>query len=339
MAVPLICASTLSTQLIASTPFYIASDGPQSDTFSMKQLDSSEKGEFQEKLWYRDQHLHAAEEICFVHVTNILAQGRSPFQEYVIIDTEDFGKVLFIDGESQSSQFDEHIYHESFVHPAMVAHPCPKSVLVIGAGEGASAREILKHPSVERLVLVDIDNDIIQAVKQYLPEWHQGAFEHPKTELLIMDGKEFVEKTDEKFDLIYLDVCDKLIIDSPATDLYTAKFYTSVKNILAENGILVVQAMELFPDPEDHFSVVRNLKEVFPHVHIGGMFIPAFYSIWGFAIATESPVLTQLTPDTIESILDERNLSNQLNHYDGETHRLMFSLPKGVRKALQQNCS
>ncbi len=331
-----IVSTTVCATLLATSPFYIATDHSQSDSFSLIQHDSTKEVAAQERLWYRDAFLQRAEEVCFVHALDILVQGKSPFQDYVIIDTENFGKVLFIDGESQSTQADEYIYHESLVHPAMVAHPSPKSVLVIGAGEGATAREILKHPSVERVVLVDIDGEVIQAVIEYLPEWHQGAFVHPKTELLIMDGKEFVETTNEKFDVIYIDICDKFIEESPAAKLYTVGFYSSVKNILAENGILVVQAMELFPDPADHFSIIRNLKEVFPHVTIGGMFVPAFYSIWGVAIAAESEAMTKLTSSAVDAILEERNLSSQLSHYDGETHQNMVSLPKGLRMALQE---
>ncbi|MBS0654864.1 MAG: hypothetical protein JSR46_03730 [Verrucomicrobia bacterium] len=336
--IPFMASTALSTTLLANTtPFYIGSDTPQASTFSLKQLDSGKNIATQENLWYLDFYQQAEEELCFVHVTKVLANGRSPFQEYTVIDTKNFGKVLLIDGEVQSAQIDEHIYHESFIHPAMVAHPNPKSVLVIGAGEGATAREILKHPSVERLVLVDIDGDVIQAVKQHLPEWHQGTFDHPKTELLIMCGKEFVEKTNEKFDVIYIDICDKLVKDSPVTELYSPKFYASVKKILSQNGILALQAMQLFPEMEGHLSIISNLKQVFPCVETGGAYIPSFVAMWGFAFASNQPICTKLSSETVDSILDKRNLSNKLNHYDGETHRNLFSLPKGIRQVIQEN--
>jgi spermidine synthase len=103
----------------------------------------------------------------FYQFNKLLAIGQTPFQEYAVINTSSYGKVLFIDGELQSSQEDEFIYHESLVHPAMVAHPNPKSVLIIGAGEGAAAREVLRHSSVESLVLVDIDGEIIQNAEIY----------------------------------------------------------------------------------------------------------------------------------------------------------------------------
>jgi spermidine synthase len=219
----------------------------------------------------------------------------------------------------------------------MIAHPNPQSVLVIGAGEGAAAREILKHPSVQHLVLVDIDGDVNREVKTYLQDWHQGSFDNPKTTLLIQDGKDFVETTQEKFDVIYIDLCDKLDRESPVTALYTSDFYRSVQNILSENGILVVQSMELpqTQDSEDDFIVFKNLQPVFPFVNMYGMFIPSFDGTWGFTVASSSPAVAQLTPDAIDAIIQQRSLTEQLRHYDGITHLHMFSLPKTVRNSLQ----
>ncbi len=287
-------------------------------------------------FWFRDStHRQNLEEQHFYLFDELLAIGQTPFQDYAFIHSKSYGKILYIDGEVQSSEKDEFIYHESLVHPAMIAHSCPKSVLVIGAGEGAAAREILRHPSVEQLVLVDIDGDIIQKCKDLLKEWHQGSFDHPKSQLLIMDGKEYVESKIKKFDIIFIDICDKLD-NSPAGKLYTKEFYQSVKEILNPNGIVVVQAMEFDARvSNDHLIVHHNLQKVFSHTVSYGAYVPSFWCMWGFVIASDHSSLINLTKKKINETLKSRGLDHQLQHYDGETHRNMFSIPKELRKALK----
>jgi spermidine synthase len=287
-------------------------------------------------FWFRDStHRQDLEEQHFFLFNQLLAMGQTPFQEYAFINSKSYGKILFIDGEVQSSEQDEFIYHESLVHPAMIAHSCPQSILVIGAGEGAAAREILRYSSVKELVLVDIDGEIIQKCKELLKEWHQGSFEHPKAELLIMDGKKYIESKVKKFDIIFIDICDKLD-NSPAAALYTQKFYQSVKEILHPNGIVVVQAMEFNSKvSKDHLIVHHNLQEVFLHTLSYGTYVPSFWSVWGFVIASDHPI--NLTEEEINATLKKRGLDHQLRHYDGETHRNMFSIPKELRKLLQKS--
>ena len=286
-------------------------------------------------LWFRDSPSRDLKEQHFFLVKDLLVNRNSDFQEYTIIDTEAYGKVLYIDGEMQSAEKDEFLYHESFVHPAMVAHPCPKNVLVIGAGEGAAAREILRHPTVERVVLVDIDEGVVQASKDYLSEWHQGSFDNPKVELVIMDGKQYVENTLEKFDVVFIDVCDQLA-DSPVMELYSTNFYNSLKGILTPDGIVTVQAMQLEPTASaDHLIVLNALQEVFPFVNTYAMYIPSFYSTWGFVIASKCPMFSHLSCENVDLILSKRQLQKQLKHYDGETHTHMFSLSKALRTALK----
>lgn len=290
-----------------------------------------------QSFWFRDSVKQTLKEQHFYLFDKLLAIGETPFQDYAVINTKSYGKVLFIDGELQSSQDDEFIYHESLVHPAMIAHPCPKSVLIIGAGEGAAAREVLRHPSVESLVLVDIDGEIIQKCKDLLGEWHQGSFDHPKSELLIMDGKAYVESKPRKFDIIYIDICDKLEANSPVTELYSEKFYRSLKEILNPGGIVVVQAMEFDSKvSRDHLMVHRNLHQVFSHTYSSGIYVPSFWAPWGFVMASDIPYLANMMAEKIDATLQARGLSDQLSHYDGETHQHMFSLPKKLRKKLKK---
>jgi spermidine synthase len=287
-------------------------------------------------LWYRNSVQQRKDEQHFFLFNEIIAKGKTPYQSYAFIKTKLYGNVLFIDGEVQSSEKDEYIYHESLVHPAMVAHPCPKSVLIIGAGEGAAAREVLRHPSVEHITLVDIDGEIIQKCKEILTPWHQGSFDHPKSELLIVDGKKYIENTKQKYDVIFIDICDNLD-DSPVVALYTKDFYRSIKNVLNPNGIVVVQAMEFTEVVNaDHIAVHHNLQKAFSSTASYNEYIPSFLSTWGFVIAADNQAQLQLSTTEIDSILKERGIDAHLKHYDGTTHNHMFSLPKALRRALKE---
>jgi spermidine synthase len=141
-------------------------------------------------FWYRETgtpyefHSFAARSFLFT--------GRTAFQEVAILDTQEYGKMLVIDGRTQSAEEDEYIYHEALVHPAMLTHPEPRQVLIIGGGEGASLREVLRYRSVERVVMVDIDRELVELCQKWLPEWHQGAFQDPRVELVFADGKDYI---------------------------------------------------------------------------------------------------------------------------------------------------
>jgi len=138
---------------------------------------------------------------------------------------------------------------------------------------------------------------------------------------------------------VIVDVCDALE-DGPALALYTERFYRDVKNRLTPGGLLAVQAMELSElDYADHVTVHRTLRYAFTHVQSYSTFIPSFWSSWGFVAASDTADVAALTAETVDAVLAERGITGSLDHYDGETHRHMFSLPKGVRKALSPDSS
>ncbi len=267
-------------------------------------------------------------------VESVLLATRTPFQHIVILDTHEYGKMLVIDDRTQSAEADEYIYHESLVHPVLVAHPAPRSALVIGGGEGATIREVLRHPSIARVVMVDIDRELVEQCEKLLPEWHQGAFDDPRVELRFADGKDVVANTPERFDIVILDVCDALEA-GPALPLYTEAFYRTVRARLTDSGLLVVQAMELTGlDHRDHVRVRRTLESVFRHVASYATFIPSFWTPWGFIAASDAVDPSRLTGPEVDRILEQRGLESVLRYYDGQTHAHMFTLPKDVRAVL-----
>ena len=247
---------------------------------------SHSAGEHEKKSgqWYEEHGTTG--EIHSYLVRKTLSRSRTQFQNVEIIDTEKFGKMLVLDGDTQSAQHDEYIYHEALVHPALSLHRNPRHVLVIGGGEGATIREVLRHPTVERVVMIDIDGELVEQCKLLLPEWHQGAFDDPRVELRYEDGFAYVAESVDSFDVIIVDICDQNEY-TPAIPLYSQDFYRLLRNRLTTNGILVVQASELTAAAcEYHAEVRAKLKQLFEQVQSYACFIPSFWCEWGYVLAT-----------------------------------------------------
>ena len=263
-----------------------------------------------------------------------LVSKRTRFQTLEICDTETFGRALFLDDKIQSAESDEHIYHETLVHPTLIAHPAPKSVYIAGGGEGATLREVLRHPSVERALMVDIDGEAIDFVKAHLRAWHQGAFDDPRTELVIGDAREWLQKNDETFDAIVVDVTDP-VAGGPSYLLFTEEFYRLAAARLNPGGLISVQAESMaLPLIAGHAAVARTLGRVFPVVSSLGAFVPSFGEPWGFAVATQAGGPGALSAEEVDARLSARGIVGR--HYDGETHQHMLALPRGVRTAISQ---
>jgi spermidine synthase len=258
-------------------------------------------------------------------------EGKSKFQTIKLFDTPAFGKLLVVAGDIQSAEDDEFVYHESLVHPALILHPNPKKVLILGAGEAATGRESVKYNTVEKVVAVDIDKEVMDIVKKELVEWHKNVFDNPKYNLVIDDAKHFVEITEEKFDVVISDLTDP-VRNSPVCALYTEKFYNNVKQKMTENGIFVTQAHDIGSMRwKLHYNNVEELKKVFKYVTSYCVYINSFSCLWGFIIASDSPIKF----GDINKTLQARNVID-LKYYDQESHTRAFSLPKYIREKLKK---
>ena len=198
-------------------------------------------------------------------ITRILACKRTKFQEMQIVETGAYGKALVLDGKWQSCTGDEFLYHEPLVHPAMIGHGAPRKVLILGGGEGATAREVLRWKSVEQVVMVDIDGEVVEACREHLPEMHQGACDDPRVEVRIQDALAYLEEARSTFDVIISDLSDP-IEDGPSFKLFTRETFERAKGALAAQGVFVVQAGCVSP-PElyMHARLVSTLRRVFAH--------------------------------------------------------------------------
>ncbi|SMC24123.1 spermidine synthase [Desulfacinum hydrothermale DSM 13146] len=195
---------------------------------------------------------------------SIIFSGRTRFQRVDIVDSPLHGKVLFLDKVLQSAERDEFIYHETLVHPALFSVDRPTSVLIVGGGEGATLREVLRHPSVERVLMVEVDGQLVDIARHFLPEWHQGAFDDPRVELVVGDGRAYLEATNERFHVILLDLSDP-VDDSPAVLLYTSEFFQIVRRRLQPGGACAVQAESISPQQcTVHARIYNTLAASFP---------------------------------------------------------------------------
>lgn len=266
-------------------------------------------------------------------VAHTVMAATSRYQELLIVDTFGFGRALFIDGVPQSATSDEYIYHEALVHPALVAHHAPKSVFIVGGGEGAVLREVLKCNTVERVVMVDIDEMMVDLAKTHLSEWHQGAFEDTRVQLVIDDARTYLAGTQETFDCILVDVPDP-VAGSPAALLFTTEFCALSKSRLNEGGTFAMQAETTDHGAYTaHVSIIKTLQQSFNVVLPYQTTIPFYGLPWGFAVASDQRIQERFATITLEQTLHERHCSD-LKFYDAESHLHMFSLPKHLRKAI-----
>ena len=268
-------------------------------------------------------------------VKKYIYSGKTAYQDVEIIETDFFGRCLVLDGKIQSAEYDEFIYHESLVHPAMIAHPEPRDVIVLGGGEGGALREILKYKSVHELLMVDIDREVVSLCEKYLPEWNGGAFKDPRTELLFMDARKYMENNDKKWDVIIIDITEPLD-DSPAYLLFTREFYQLLAQRLKKNGVIALQAGNLNPRLlQCHGAIYNTLKMAFSHVDSYGVYIPSYDTVWGFLFASQEGVIRDKSPEIIDNIIAQRTIGD-LEYYDGLTHRHIFALPRNVRVLCSQ---
>lgn len=265
-------------------------------------------------------------------IRRVLYSGVTKYQRIAIVEFEDLGKALILDGKTQSSAYDEFVYHESLVHPVMITHPSPRRVLILGGGEGATAREVLRYGSVEEVVMVDIDDEVIRVVKEYLPEMSQGAFDDPRLRLVISDGRKFLEESRDRYDVIILDLTDPLE-GGPSYLLYTVEFYNIVKDRLSEDGLMVTQATSTHYSVRTFATIYRTVSSVFPIARAYHVYMPAFDSTWGFVIGSKKLDPTALQPEEVDRRIRER-VRGELRFYEGVIHSAIFALPKHIRRLL-----
>jgi len=273
-----------------------------------------------------------------LRVKSVLHSSRSAYQQIDVLETEAFGRCLILDGRVQSAEADEFIYHEALVHPAMVTHPDPRQVLILGGGEGATLREVLRHRTVERAVMVDIDPQVIEISRRYLPEWSDGAFDDPRAEVRIEDAFRYLQETGDRFDVIISDLTEPEP-GVPSEPLLSREVFQAMHRCLKPGGILVNQSGSTGTFISLFAHIYRLMGTVFGRLAPCSIQIASFAEPWGFIVASDVHDPRDLTPEDVEARLSRRCAREKLRYYDGSIHRAMFTLPRCFREALEPHIS
>lgn len=269
-------------------------------------------------------------------ISEIVYSGKTKYQDVLIADTYNWGWILVLDGAIQSAEDDEALYHEMLVQPAMLRHPDPQHVLIIGGGEGATLREVLVHGCVKTATMVDLDEQVVNLCRQHLTGWHRGVFADKRTKLVYQDGRKFVENGKQKYDIVIIDIVD-MLDNGPAQSLYTKQFYQLLRNRLKPGAIVAIQGLEFsFLDNKPHAALYRTLRSVFSEVHSYRVDIPSFLSSWGFMIASDWFSPAEWSAAEIDETIQKRFGDRWLRHVNGEFLKSRFSLCKETKRLLSK---
>lgn len=257
---------------------------------------------------------------------------KSPYQTVEVFDTYDRGKMLTIDRMIMCTEADEASYHETIVHVPMQTNPQVKDVLVIGAGDGGTIRELMRYPEIDRVTMVEIDDAVVRAAKQFFPTI-SSALNHPKLNLLIDDGIKFVKEAAENaYDLVIIDSSDPV---GPSSGLFTKSFYEDVYRCLRPNGLVTVQSESPIFNAKAFVELNQCLKQVFgsDRVHCYLVFIPMYPSgMWSLTYCSKGGThpVRDFDPAKAEQFAREQNL----RYYNADIHQAAFALPTQIKKML-----
>ncbi|MBP3952753.1 spermidine synthase [Bacillus suaedae] len=275
------------------------------------------------ELWYTEKQTERFGITAKVKQT--LHTEKTDFQQLDMIETEEFGKMLVLDGMVMTTEKDEFVYHEMVAHVPLFTHPNPKRVLVVGGGDGGVIREILKHPSVEKAVLVEIDGKVIEYSKKYLPTI-ASALDDARVDVQVGDGFMHIAKSENEYDVIMVDSTEPV---GPAVKLFEKGFYEGIAKALNDDGIFVAQTDNPWFHSELITKVYSDVKEIFPITNLYTANIPTYPSgLWTFTIGSKKHDPLQVEESRFHDI--------ETKYYTKELHKAAFALPKFVGDLLKR---
>lgn len=255
-----------------------------------------------------------------------LFSAQSMYQKIEIYDTSCFGRILLNDNIVMITEKDEFVYHEMISHVPLFIHPHPQNILIIGGGDGGTAREILKHDSIKICKMVEIDSMVIEACKKYIPQTAQ-SFSHPKLDVIIEDGVQFVKESSIQFDVIIVDSTDPI---GPAVPLFGEKFYQDIFKILTNEGIVIAQCESPFYNLKTQKKLTQITQSLFPIVslyHYGNMSYPG--GLWSFILASKK---YHPLKDFQSQKVDQSKIS--FKYYNSSIHKASFAHPSFLKKEI-----
>lgn len=277
--------------------------------------------------WFMEKGVMWPGQAMSLQVDEILHHSKSQYQDILLFKSKTYGNVLVLDGVIQVTERDEFSYQEMISHLPMFSHNNPENVLVIGGGDGGVLREVLKHKSVKKAVLCEIDSQVIEMSKKYLPSL-SCSFDDHRVEVNIQDGAEFMKNHEEEFDVIITDSSDPV---GPAEALFEMPFYETMKKSLRQDGIICSQGECMWLHTGLIKPLIENCKGIFPVVEYAYTCIPTYPSGQiGFILCSKSEDIKFRQP--VRNIPVE--IQESLKYYNRNIHSASFVLPQFAMKAL-----
>ena len=263
----------------------------------------------------------------YIRSTRCIEQFRSTFQDVEVHDTATFGRLFRLDGHFMTSEQDEFFYHENLVHMAGLTHRGPVRALIVGGGDGGSAEELLKYPTMQAITLCEIDAAVVDISRRHLHAVHRGALDDPRVEVRIGDGLAFVRDGRDRYDLVVLDLTDP---GGPSTPLYTADFYRACAQRLADGGAMTLHIASPVAHPGRIREGLAHLREAFTIVTPYLTSIPLYGGMWMMACASQALDPHAIGPGEVDARIAGRGLRD-LRYYNGAMHAAGLALPNFVR--------
>ena len=263
----------------------------------------------------------------FVRSAGTLARFRSEYQDVEVHDSVPFGTLFRLDGHFMTSERDEFFYHENMIHVPALAHPGPERALIVGGGDGGSAEELLKYPSMRSVTIAEIDKTVIDISREHLQAVHRGALDDPRVTIRIGDGFRFVMDTRDAFDLIVLDLTDP---GGPSTALYTPEFYAACAARLGPQGAMTMHVGSPVAHPERVRATLAELRRSFAVVTPYLTAVPLYGGTWMMACCSASLDPRALQASDVDLRIAQRGVGD-LQFINGDIYRAVLALPNYVK--------
>jgi spermidine synthase len=256
-------------------------------------------------------------------ISKVLFRSQTELQDLVIFENPHFGRILALDGVIQTTERDEPCYHEMLAHVPILAHGAAKEVLIIGGGDGGALRDVLKHDTVDRATMVEIDRSVVDMCAEYMPTLSDGAFDNPRADIVIADGVKYVKETDRRFDVIIVDSTDPI---GPAIPLFSDAFYADCRNILTEDGVVVCQSGVGFVQPDEAQDTYRRLDRLFADAALYLTQVPTYaFGYMTLGWGANSDRVRKTDAATIQARFAAAHIETK--YYTPGIHAGCFSLP------------
>ena len=261
-----------------------------------------------------------------IRVDRVLFDSQTDHQHLVVAESERFGRMFTLDGATQLTMADEFVYHEMLAHVPILAHGAARDIGIVGGGDGGLVEEVLKHQTVERVTIAELDAGVIDFARTHLGDLSHGAFDDPRVDIVLGDGADFVASTERRFDVIVVDSTDPI---GPGAALFTPEFYAGCKRVLESGGVLVTQNGVPFFQPAELESTMRIFRDLFADATCYLGVVPTYIGgFMAFGWGTDDVGLRNVSVETLRDRFDAAHFETR--YYTPELHRASFALPRFI---------